>query len=129
MTDAFIYEHLRTPRGKGKKDGGLHQATPIWLLRTLLQALQQRLRLDTALVDDVVLVGDHRGRHAQPLLRLGARSGEPGRRESEERAGRHGGRRRRGIDEPLAHGQRWWRLGDGPARQSGGGVHPAGPQR
>jgi acetyl-CoA C-acetyltransferase len=52
---AYIYEHLRTPRGKGKRDGGLHQATPVWLLRTLLQAMQQRLNLDTALVDDVVL--------------------------------------------------------------------------
>jgi len=55
MTQAFIYDHVRTPRGKGKKDGGLHQAAPVWLLRTLLQALQQRLALDTALVDDVVL--------------------------------------------------------------------------
>ena len=41
--------------GKGKKDGSLHQAAPVWLLRTLLQAMQQRLNLDTALVDDVVL--------------------------------------------------------------------------
>ena len=55
MSHAYIYEHLRTPRGKGKKDGSLHQAAPVWLLRTLLQALQQRLDLDTALVDDVVL--------------------------------------------------------------------------
>jgi len=55
MSDAFIYDHVRTPRGKGKKDGGLRQATPIWLLRTLLRALAQRNRLDTALVDDVVL--------------------------------------------------------------------------
>ncbi len=55
MSDACIYEHLRTPRGKGKKDGSLHQATPVWLLRTLLKALQQRTGLDTALVDDVVL--------------------------------------------------------------------------
>jgi len=55
MTDAFIYDHLRTPRGKGKKDGGLHQATPVWLLRTLLQALQQRHALDTSRVDDLVL--------------------------------------------------------------------------
>ena len=55
MTEAYVYDHVRTPRGKGKKDGGLHQATPIWLLRTLLQALAQRNRLDTALVDDVVL--------------------------------------------------------------------------
>ena len=55
MTDALIYDHVRTPRGKGKKDGSLHQATPVWLLRGLLQALQSRLDLDTALVDDVVL--------------------------------------------------------------------------
>ena len=55
MTDAFIYDHVRTPRGKGKKDGSLYQATPVWLLRGLLQGLQQRLDLDTSLVDDVVL--------------------------------------------------------------------------
>ena len=55
MTEALIYDHVRTPRGKGKKDGSLHQATPVWLLRGLLKSLQQRLDLDTALVDDVVL--------------------------------------------------------------------------
>ena len=55
MSDAFIYDAVRTPRGKGKKDGSLHQATPVWLLRTLLHALQARNGLDTSLVDDVVL--------------------------------------------------------------------------
>ncbi len=55
MIEAYIYDAVRTPRGKGKKDGSLHQATPVWLLRTLLQALQQRNQLDTSLVDDVVL--------------------------------------------------------------------------
>jgi acetyl-CoA C-acetyltransferase len=55
MTEAYIYDAVRTPRGKGKKDGSLHQATPVWLLRTLLQALQARNRLDTSLVDDLVL--------------------------------------------------------------------------
>ena len=55
MTEAYIYDHVRTPRGKGKKDGSLHQASPVWLLRTLLHAMQQRSALDTALVDDVVL--------------------------------------------------------------------------
>ncbi|CAN6484169.1 unnamed protein product [Victoria cruziana] len=55
MSDAFIYDHVRTPRGKGKKDGSLHQASPVWLLRGLLQALQRRNALDTGLVDDVVL--------------------------------------------------------------------------
>ena len=55
MTEAYIYDTVRTPRGKGKKDGSLHQATPVWLLRTLLQALEQRNKLDTRLVDDLVL--------------------------------------------------------------------------
>ncbi len=55
MADAFIFDHVRTPRGKGKKDGSLHQASPVWLLRTLLKALEQRNALNTALVDDVVL--------------------------------------------------------------------------
>ncbi|VWB87205.1 3-ketoacyl-CoA thiolase [Burkholderia lata] len=55
MSEAYIFDAVRTPRGKGKKDGGLHQATPVWLLRTLLQALQARSRLDTTRVDDLVL--------------------------------------------------------------------------
>jgi len=55
MIEAYIFDAVRTPRGKGKKDGSLHQATPVWLLRTLLQGLQQRHHLDTSLVDDVVL--------------------------------------------------------------------------
>jgi acetyl-CoA C-acetyltransferase len=55
MSDAYIYDHVRTPRGKGKKDGSLHQASPVWLLSTLLRAMQQRNQLDTSLVDDLVL--------------------------------------------------------------------------
>ncbi len=55
MSGAYIYDHVRTPRGKGKKDGSLHQASPVWLLRTLFKALEQRNALDTGLVDDVVL--------------------------------------------------------------------------
>jgi acetyl-CoA C-acetyltransferase len=55
MSGAYIYDHVRTPRGKGKKDGSLHQASPVWLLRTLFKALERRNALDTALVDDVVL--------------------------------------------------------------------------
>ena len=55
MSEAYVFDHVRTPRGKGKKDGSLHQASPVWLLRTLLQAMRQRNHLDTSLVDDVVL--------------------------------------------------------------------------
>ena len=56
MTEtAYIYDAIRTPRGKGKKDGSLYQASPIWLTRILLKEMQQRHNLDTSLVDDVVL--------------------------------------------------------------------------
>jgi acetyl-CoA C-acetyltransferase len=55
MTEAYIFDAVRTPRGKGKKEGRLHQVTPVHLLGNLLQALQQRNQLDTSLVDDVVL--------------------------------------------------------------------------
>jgi len=55
MTDAFIYDAVRTPRGKGRKDGALHEVTPTRLAVTALQALRDRNKLDTALVDDVVL--------------------------------------------------------------------------
>ncbi|WP_373986736.1 acetyl-CoA C-acetyltransferase [Duganella sp. BuS-21] len=55
MTDAYIYEAIRTPRGKGSQDGSLHSVKPISLLTGLMQELQQRHQLDTGLVDDVVL--------------------------------------------------------------------------
>jgi acetyl-CoA C-acetyltransferase len=55
MTDAFIYDAVRTPRGKGRKDGSLHEVTPVRLAVTALQAVRDRNKLDTHLVDDVVL--------------------------------------------------------------------------
>src|SRR5260221_4676069 len=55
MTDAFIYDAVRTPRGKGRKDGSLHEVTPVRLAVTALQALRDRNKLDTHLIDDVVL--------------------------------------------------------------------------
>ena len=55
MNEAFIYDAIRTPRGKGKKDGSLHAIKPVSLLANLLQDLQQRQQLDTAQVDDVVI--------------------------------------------------------------------------
>lgn len=55
MTDVFIYDSLRTPRGKGKSSGSLYEVKPIQLLVTLLHALEHRLDLDTRLVEDVVL--------------------------------------------------------------------------
>ena len=55
MTDAFVFDAIRTPRGKGKKDGSLHEVKPVDLLAGLLRVLQQRHDLDTACVDDVVM--------------------------------------------------------------------------
>jgi len=55
MAQALIYEAVRTPRGKGKKDGSLHEVKPVDLLAGLLGQLQQRLDFDPALVDDVVM--------------------------------------------------------------------------
>ena len=55
MTEAYVYEAIRTPRGKGKKDGSLHSVKPITLLSGLMRELQTRHKLDTSLIDDVVL--------------------------------------------------------------------------
>ncbi|HZB91545.1 MAG TPA: acetyl-CoA C-acetyltransferase [Stellaceae bacterium] len=55
MTEAFIYDAVRTPRGRGKASGALHGVTPIALAVTALAALRDRNRIDTAAVDDVVL--------------------------------------------------------------------------
>ena len=55
MREAFIYDALRTPRGKGKKDGALHGVRPVRLLATTLDALRDRNDLDVSLVDDVVM--------------------------------------------------------------------------
>ncbi|MEB0047439.1 MULTISPECIES: acetyl-CoA C-acetyltransferase [unclassified Pseudomonas] len=55
MTQALIFDALRTPRGKGKADGALYSVKPVNLVAGLLTALQQRTSLDTSQVDDVVL--------------------------------------------------------------------------
>jgi acetyl-CoA C-acetyltransferase len=55
MPDAFIYDHVRTPRGRGKADGSLHEVTALNLAAQVLGAVRDRNQLDTGLVDDVVL--------------------------------------------------------------------------
>ena len=100
MAEAFIYDHVRTPRGRGKKDGALHEVSTVKLAAGVLGAVRDRNDLDAALVDDVILgcvdpVGEAGGDIAraavfaagfptfgaghpdQPLLRLGARRGQP----------------------------------------------------
>jgi acetyl-CoA C-acetyltransferase len=55
MTDAFVYDHVRTPRGRGKVDGSLHEVTTLNLATQVLEGIKERNRLDTAQVDDVVM--------------------------------------------------------------------------
>jgi acetyl-CoA C-acetyltransferase len=55
MPDAFIYDAVRTPRGRGKADGALHEVTALNLAAQALNAIKDRNKLDPSLVDDVVL--------------------------------------------------------------------------
>ncbi|MFN3536255.1 MAG: acetyl-CoA C-acetyltransferase [Brevundimonas sp.] len=55
MADAYIFDAVRTPRGKGKKDGSLHEITALSLASQVLEALRDRNDLDTSQVDDVIL--------------------------------------------------------------------------
>ena len=53
--EAYIFDAIRTPRGRGKESGALHQVKPLDLLATLFKALEERYALDTSQVDDVLL--------------------------------------------------------------------------
>ncbi|QHS10301.1 acetyl-CoA C-acetyltransferase [Sinimarinibacterium sp. NLF-5-8] len=55
MTNAYIYEHVRTPRGKGRAGGALHEISPLQLGTQVLQALRERTQLDTRQLDDVIM--------------------------------------------------------------------------
>jgi len=55
MAEAFVYDHVRTPRGRGKKDGSLHEVTAVTLAKTALENIKTRNELDTTQIDDVVL--------------------------------------------------------------------------
>ena len=55
MTEAYVYDAVRTPRGRGKKDGSLHEVSTLSLATTALKAIKERNNLDTHLIDDVVL--------------------------------------------------------------------------
>jgi len=73
MTDAFIYDHVRTPRGRGKSDGSLHEVTALNLAAQTLGEVKKRNDLDPALVDDVVLgVVDPVGEAAADIARTAA---------------------------------------------------------
>ena len=149
MPDAFIYDHVRTPRGRGKADGSLHEVTALNLAAQALAAVKERNQLDPTLVDDVVLgcvdpVGEaggdiaraaalarglrqrRAGRADQPLLRVGPRRGEFRRRRDHVRPARHDHRRRGRIDEPGRHRRLGRRLADGPLARDQDLFHAAG---
>jgi len=73
MTEAFIYDHCRTPRARGRADGSLHEITAVEVAATPLRALAERTSLDTSLVDDVIFgcaqpVGEQGGNIARAAL-------------------------------------------------------------
>jgi acetyl-CoA C-acetyltransferase len=55
MTHAYVYDHVRTPRGRGRADGSLHEVPPIDLAAQVLAAVRDRQGLDTSLVDDIYM--------------------------------------------------------------------------
>ncbi len=84
MAEAFIYDHVRTPRGRGKKDGSLHEVTALSLASQVLEAIKTRNELDAGQVDDVILgcvdpVGEAGGDIARmAALRAGYGNSVPG---------------------------------------------------
>ena len=117
MPDAFIYDHVRTPRGRGKTDGSLHEVTALNLASQALGAIKNRNELDRVQVDDVVMgVVDPVGEAGADIARTAAlvagygdtvagvqinrfcassRRGQFRRRADHVRTARHGDRRRR----------------------------------
>lgn len=73
MAEAFIYDHVRSPRGRGKADGALHEVTALTLATQMLEAVRDRNKLDTGQVDDVVLgVVDPVGEAGGDIARMAA---------------------------------------------------------
>jgi acetyl-CoA C-acetyltransferase len=75
MTDAFIFDHVRTPRGRGRPDGSLHEISSVQLTAQVLRALAERNELDTSLIDDVIMgcaqpVGEQGGNIARAAVLL-----------------------------------------------------------
>ena len=73
MVEALVYDHVRTPRGKGRPDGALHEVTSVAMVTQLLEALRDRNGLDTELLDDVIMgtaqpVGEQGGVLARAAL-------------------------------------------------------------
>src|SRR3981081_2540087 len=73
MPEAYIYDHVRTPRGRGKADGALHEVTAVALATAPLKALKDRNNLREDVVDDVILgVVDPVGEAGSDIARFAA---------------------------------------------------------
>src|SRR5438046_9745505 len=73
MPEAYIYDHVRTPRGRGKSDGALHEVTAVALATAPLKALKERNNLGEGVVDDVILgVVDPVGEAGSDIARFAA---------------------------------------------------------
>src|SRR5258708_30113374 len=73
MPEAYIYDHVRTPRGRGKPDGALHEVTALALATAPLRALKERNSLKEDVVDDVILgVVDPVGEAGSDIARFAA---------------------------------------------------------
>ncbi len=148
MTKVFVYDHVRTPRGRGKKDGALHEVPSVRLAAKVLEAVRDRNGLDTSTVDDVIMgcvdpvmdagavipkaaafeagystraPGMQISRFAPP-----ASTGQFRRCEDRPRSGRHRDRRRRRVDVPRRPGHVGRRLVHGPLGQPARLFHAAG---
>ena len=73
MSEAYIFDHVRTPRGRGKPDGSLHTASTLHLAATALKAIKDRNHLEPTQVDDVVMgCVDPVGEAGGDIARMGA---------------------------------------------------------
>lgn len=73
MTEAFLYDHVRSPRGRGKADGSLHEVTALTLATQMLEAIRDRNKLQTSQVDDVIMgVVDPVGEAGGDIARMAA---------------------------------------------------------
>src|SRR3982074_711520 len=137
MPEAYIYDHVRTPRGRGKADGSLHEVTALALATVPLQALRERNNLPQDVVDDVVLgVVDPVGEAGSDIARFAAIKARLG---EDVRGGQTSGFCASGLDAvnfaaaQIMSGQHELTIGGGAASMSrvgigaSGGAPPMGP--
>lgn len=83
MSDAYVFDHVRTPRGRGRSNGGLHPVPPVEMAAQVLAALRERNRLDPELVEEVVLgcvnpIGEQGADIARPAALMALGQSVPG---------------------------------------------------